>query len=44
MFQSPTDKSVSFVLQLIASIAILLVIMIVAFLMHESQPALNELG
>ena len=44
MSQSPIDSTVSVVLQLIASIAILLVIMIVAFLMQESKPAINELG
>ena len=44
MSQSPIDTNVRFILQLIASIAILLVIMIVAFLMHESSPAISELG
>ena len=44
MSLSPIDAVVRFVLRLIASIAILLVIMIVAFLMYESNAALSELG
>lgn len=44
MSQSPIDTIVRFVLRLIASIAILLVILIVAFLMYESNAAISELG
>ena len=44
MSQSLIDTIVRFVLRLIASIAILLVIMIVAFLMYESNAAIGELG
>lgn len=40
----PVDVVVKFLLQMIASIAILLVVMIVAFLMYESRTALSELG
>lgn len=39
-----TDTVVRLALRLIASIAILLVIMIVAFLIHESSPAVEQLG
>jgi phosphate transport system permease protein len=44
MSLSLIDSVARFVLRLIASIAILLVVMIVAFLMFESQSAISELG
>jgi len=44
MSQFPIDTIVRFVLRLIASIAILLVILIVSFLAYESNTAIVELG
>jgi len=44
MSHSSIDFTVRFVLRLIASIAILLVILIVAFLMYESSEAIDSLG